>query len=121
LHQQEKELIGINLSYHPFAQYSSLVETKKLSTVSDVLNQAGGIVQFVGMLGKIKKIKTKAGEEMAFLEMEDEFNSVEGVLFSGDFRRFGSMLEKGKVYLVKGNQEQRNNKWQVVINAIQPL
>lgn len=121
LSKTEKELIGLNLSYHAFMKYADLLSSKKIPAVSEALRKPDGKVEFAGILGKVKKIRTKSGEDMAFAEWEDPFDVIEGILFPRAFQQYGGLLERGKLYLVRGTLEQRDQKRQVLIDQIRTL
>ncbi|MFA5036303.1 MAG: DNA polymerase III subunit alpha [Candidatus Izemoplasmatales bacterium] len=119
--EQEKELIGINLSYHPFTRYAEVIEKNHLQVISDITETTTGQVRIAGMINRVKKIKTKSGNEMAFVELEDEFNTIEGTLFAREYANHVTLLNKGQVVIISGFMEKRDNKQQIIINQIQPI
>jgi len=58
---------------------------------------------------------------MAFVEIEDIYNSVDSILFPREYERFKPILEVGSVYLFFGKKEIRKNKLQVIIENIRQL
>jgi DNA polymerase-3 subunit alpha len=118
LARQEKELIGLNLSYHAFLRYEKALEAKGIPSVSVVLQQPNGPTVFGGLLQKMKKIQTKQGDEMAFLTFEDAYASLEAILFPKDFRFFGPGLQLGEIYVVRGTLEDRDKKRQVLVTNL---
>jgi len=121
LQEREKELIGINILHHPLNRFLEKIQTEGLSTVADVAVVSGGNVRFVGLVARVNKIKTKAGEAMAFVEIEDQLTSVEGVIFPKTYARLGTRLEKGAVLFFTGNMEIRSDKRQIVINDVRDI
>lgn len=57
---------------------------------------------------KIKVIRTKNNEEMAFLTGSDESGEVDLTLFPTEFRRYGLRLKKGQSLLVSGEVQEHN-------------
>ncbi len=115
---KEKELLGVNIGHHPLDHF--LIALGKLHCLfpSDLAPDQIGSTKIAGVLTRIKTIKTKRGDEMAFLEFEDRFASVEAVLFSEGYRRYGPKLIRGNVFMIQGNLESRNNKIQLIIQDI---
>jgi len=121
LQEKEKELIGINLLHHPLNRYAERLAAMNLMTVSDAIHTAGGFVRFAGLVARVNRIKTKGGEAMAFLEIEDQLSSAEGVLFPRTYARTSAGLEKGTVKIFGGRLEKQTDKKQFVIDEVQDL
>ncbi|MEC1262805.1 DNA polymerase III subunit alpha [Bacillus swezeyi] len=114
---REKETLGIYFSNHP------------LSVHRTGLNQAGAlpIIQLLGssqkkaalgaLLTKMKTIRTKAGQTMAFLELSDESGEMEAVVFPEQLRQFSPILKEGASIFAEGRLETRNEKRQLIVTA----
>ncbi len=118
LQAAEKDLIGFNLRYHPMNQYLKEIEKYRLFTVSDILESINEYVEFIGYLDKIKIIKTKNHDEMAFLSFEDPFSAVEAILFPKDYQFISKKLQLHQIYRITGKLDSRNNQMQVVIKSM---
>jgi len=121
LASMEKELIGFNLSFHPLAKYRDGFRREGISLLSEATLREKQETTFAALLRKIKVITTKNQEEMAFLEFEDMFVSLEAILFPRDYRNYKNTLEKGGIYIVRGKIELRNNVQQMVIESMKPI
>ncbi|MDD4595341.1 MAG: DNA polymerase III subunit alpha [Candidatus Izemoplasmatales bacterium] len=119
--EQEKSLLGVNLSYHPFSRYAETIERNGLLVVSDIIETTNGSIRIAGMINRVKIIKTKSGNEMAFVEIEDEFNTIEGTLFAREYANDSAILIKGNVVIVSGLLEKRENKHQIIVSNMQLL
>ncbi len=71
-----------------------------------------------GYLTAVKTIRTKKGEVMAFIEMGDERGDLEGVMFPNVYKRNMNLLKDGKVLILEGNVEERNDRLQLIVNSI---
>lgn len=118
LNRQERDLLGINLSYHPISDFRQIIIKKGYLTPSETDDVKIGKYSVVGLVSRMKVIKTKTGKEMCFAEIEDQLSSIEIVLFSDIWERVKSYLSKGKVYLFEGNIEIRNERKQLIIDSI---
>ncbi len=118
LQSKEKELLGINIDYYVINRFEEQIANNNLKMVSDVLEYQIGMVDFVGVIQNIREITAKNNQKMAFMEIEDEFSSINAVMFSNQYLRYKDLLENGKVYQVYGKKDIRNNQQQIIINDI---
>jgi DNA polymerase-3 subunit alpha len=116
LQKKEKELLGVNFEYHPIHGYQEIIKNKKYQLISEALINPQRNLSFVAVISKIKIHKTKTGEDMAFIQCEDEFNSIDGVVFPDVFKK--SRIETGKVYFVQGKLDYKKQKQSILIDDI---
>ena len=113
----EKEYIGFYISDHPLKAVSSAAQI--LSPISlNVLSEqkARQKVSAVVMLNSVRKIITKKGDPMAFVQMEDITGEAEGTIFPSTFADLEPLLQEGKQLIVWGKAQQRNEKYQLIID-----
>ena len=117
LKAEEAELLGFNPKYHPIKTYKGSL--KKLSDVNDESPYNVDIVVYVS---EYKETKTKNGSYMATLVIEDEFKSMNAVIFPNDFLKYEHFLKKDSIYEVRGNFRKDNrDKKQFVIKTIKEV
>lgn len=68
------------------------------------------------MLNSVRKIITKKGDPMAFVQMEDITGEAEGTIFPSTYQELEPLLEEGKQLIVWGKAQQRNEKYQLIID-----
>ena len=73
------------------------------------------------MVSHTKSIKTKKGENMAFITIQDEFQKMDGVLFPTTYNQYFNDIENTNVYLFMVKVEERNNNFQLVIQKVHKL
>ena len=113
----EKEYIGFYISDHPLKAVSNAAQI--LSPISlNVLSEqkAKQKVSAVVMLNSVRKIITKKGDPMAFVQMEDITGEAEGTIFPNTFTQLEPLLQEGKQLIVWGNAQRRNEKYQLIID-----
>ena len=113
----EKEYIGFYVSDHPLKaidRAAQILAPISLSTLSE--QKARQKVSAVVMLNSVRKIITKKGDPMAFVQLEDITGEAEGTIFPRTFTNLESLLEEGKQLIVWGKAQQRNEKYQLVID-----
>lgn len=121
LHEKEKELLGLNFQYDIIHKYDELIQKNHYHLVSDIIESKQTQVIFVGVISRIKEIMTKNNEQMAFIEVEDMFQSVDTTFFPRTYERYKPWIEKGNIFLFRGKKEMRNNKIQVIVNDLKEL
>lgn len=120
--KMEKEMLGVYITGHPLAEYEDDIKNKTSCSSMDFLLPEEGEEQilsdgdkviFGGMIVE-KKIKyTKNNKVMAFLSVEDEYGSVETVVFPKVYSNCQSKMIKDVPVLVYGRvdmPEEENGK-----------
>lgn len=118
----EKELVGIYLSKHPLAEYRRLLRANgylSLNHASRLLGKKH--IKSAAMIQTIKEIRTKRGEPMAFMTLNDEKQELEAVVFPNVYRQSKRWLEENAMIVVKGTIESRKNQLQYILNDITPF
>ncbi len=110
----EKEVLGFYLSDHPvslYEQYFAQLKIKPLFefTLSQPLGRA------IVYISAVKKIRTKKGEQMAFLTISDQSGDMEAVVFPNVLRKIPSDVMQGNILLIEAKLEQRQGKSQLII------
>lgn len=111
----EKEVLGIYVSGHPLAEYTSVLERKTSCTSRDFVAGSGegceknvsdgDKVKFGGLIAD-KKIKyTKNNKVMAFLKIEDIYGTVETVVFPNVYAKYQDKLKEEEVVIVTGRAD----------------
>ena len=113
----EKEYIGFYISDHPLKAVNSaaqILSPISLNTLSE--QKARQKVSAVVMLNSVRKIITKKGDPMAFVQMEDITGEAEGTIFPSTYQDLEPLLVEGKQLIVWGKAQQRNEKYQLIID-----
>lgn len=108
LSQKEKEVLGFYFQYHP------ILEIKKHHHLNNVipLRKAYNSLNYsqtIAMIISIKEIRSKKGDLMAFVELEDEHDQVEAIIFNRDWMKIKEHLKPYQVYLIKGQGQKNRN------------
>jgi DNA polymerase-3 subunit alpha len=119
---KEKEYLGFYVSEHPL---KTLQESAKLlSPINlDQLPQQGSRkkISCVVVLNSIKKILTKNGDQMAFLQIEDATGTTEGIIFPSSYEQLSKFLIEESQLIVWGKVQKKDDKFQLIIDDIQPI
>ena len=82
----------------------------------------GGVdVAIGGIIGAIRQLKTRKGDRMAVIMLEDPHGSVEVVIFPEAYTKAASMLESGAMVVVKGKVELDEETVRMMASEVLPL
>ncbi len=113
----EKEYIGFYISEHPLKAINQAAQIlSPISLVALAEQKASQKVSAVVMLNSVRKIITKKGDPMAFVQMEDITGEAEGTIFPSTYEELEPLLEEGKQLIIWGKAQKRNDKYQLIID-----
>ncbi|WP_125572879.1 DNA polymerase III subunit alpha [Levilactobacillus huananensis] len=115
LHHEE-QVLGAYLSGHPVEQYRQLGEKRHAVPISDLIVDSR--VTVIVYVTKIRTIRTKRGEPMAFVTGSDETGEISLTVFPNQFRIVSEWLAPNQVILVTGKVEQQRG-LQIVVNRLE--
>jgi DNA polymerase-3 subunit alpha len=78
-------------------------------------------VSFGGIVSAVRPLKTRKGERMCVLTLDDALGSVEVVVFPDAFRLHGHLAEEGRMVLVKGRCERDDETARLLASEIAPI
>jgi len=112
--QFEKEVLGQYFSEHPTVSKKKML-TDKFINIWDILQTTKDMsVTIVGLIQDIKRIRTKKGEAMAFITVQDETGSLSVTLFPEEYAKFNSLLKEQEMLVISGKSERRNGRLQII-------
>lgn len=117
--EQEETYLGVYLSGHPTEEFKKTRLAKQTHYVHDVVeNQTTRLLIYVK---NVRVIRTKKGEQMAFVDGDDGTGEISLTLFPTVFRLLRQAVEKGQVYYIEGKAERSNynQELQVLVNRIE--
>ena len=110
--EQEQALIGVGLSdhplislakkaHHPFVWIEELADNSKATILVEVQS--------------IKIIRTKNGENMAFMQVTDTKKKLDVTLFPEVYRRFAKQIQEKGHYYLTGKIQERDGRLQMIL------
>ncbi|MBS4748274.1 MULTISPECIES: DNA polymerase III subunit alpha [Bacillus] len=113
--QFEKEALGLYLSNHPVQAYRDRLRENGAVEIIRLSSYIKRKISMGGLLTKVKSIRTKNGQSMAFVTFGDETGEMEGVVFPEQFRKLSPLLEEGAMLYVEGRIDVRNESSQIIV------
>jgi DNA polymerase III subunit alpha len=137
----EKELLGVYVSGHPLESYEKIFSKNAISISrikNDLLNQEnksviqigtpfikkinpGNRVTVCGIVNKAKKIITRSGRPMFFINLEDLTGKLETIVFPRSAETNASLLQENKILLVSGRTDLKDNVPKLIAENIEEV
>jgi DNA polymerase-3 subunit alpha len=118
----EKDILGFYLSEHPISSFKDEIENIITSDIQNITDEReGSDVVIAGMIVGYKQIKDRRGRDMAFITIEDEKASIEGIVFSGPFSKAEVYLYPNSMVVVCGRLEKTDEIYKIIVNEVYPI
>ena len=100
----EKEALGLYLSGHPIDRFHHDLERAGVRRI-EALDGPAPAARVGGVISECRRLRTKKGDPMAVVTLEDRAGRMEAVVFPEAFRRYGALLDVDKLVVVSGKLE----------------
>ena len=119
----EKETLGFYITGHPLEKFMEQIEQTTATKVADVSElEASQEVHIGAMISSLRPLRTRKGDRMATLSLEDLSGSVDAVVFPEVFKRCESLLESEAAVLVRGMLEiEDSGNRKIIVREIRTL
>jgi len=99
----EKELLGLFVTSHPLDGMKNALERQKASPLEKITKEIEGKrVKVAGIISSLKKIVTKTGKPMLFVNLEDLTDKKEVIVFPSILERNPLPFRENKVVFIEG-------------------
>jgi DNA polymerase-3 subunit alpha len=110
------------LSGHPLTRYEEVLDKfTNANAISIKELKDGGVVRIGGLVRSTKNIKTKKGDLMAFVTIEDMHGSVEVIVFSRVFADVRDLLVEDHPVLVQGQVQKDEKSVKILADTVIPI
>ncbi|MCD5396128.1 MAG: DNA polymerase III subunit alpha [Candidatus Pacebacteria bacterium] len=131
----EKELLGLYVSGHPLKPLENILKKKAVpiakiresiskETTSFVFIQKimpGTKIRIAGLINKIKRIVTRNGKPMLFVEVEDLSEKIETIVFPGVIEKNPTALQENKIVFISGRLDFADEVPKIIAEEIEEL
>ncbi len=125
-HQQllanEKDSLGFYISGHPLGEYEDVLEkftTADTLTIQEIADKTA--IRIGGLVKDIKVIRTKKGDPMAFVTLEDMHGMIEITVFSSLYADSGPLLVEDSAILIEGQVQKDEKSQKILADSIVPM
>lgn len=115
----EKESLGFYVSGHPLNRFDAVVDkfTNANAETADDFKD-GASIRMGGLIAGTKVIRTKRGDLMAFITLEDMHGTMEAVVFSNVYAEAADLLVEDNAVLVQGRVQKDENSVKIIAEQI---
>lgn len=114
----EKEALGFYLSTHPVAREKEQ-RTNNYTALHDLPQKKDRErIDVLGLVEDVRRIRTKKGDAMAFVTLQDETGVASITLFPKEYAEYNERLEKDALLEIQGTVENRQGKSAVICKTI---
>ena len=118
----EKEMTGFYVTGHPLDKFrDKMVKLPQIAALSSGEFNDGQQVKVAGLVASAKRINTKTGNMMCFINLEDFTHQIEVVVFSRVFERCNRLLIPDMPVLVKGRLNLHEEGAKIIADEVSPL
>jgi len=119
---KEKEALGFYITGHPLDEFEGEVKRFATCLIQDLLKlQDKSQVKVAGVIENLKMKRTKKGDRMAILSLEDQTGATQVVLFPEAFTSYSTCLKKDEPLLICGVAEVGDNSSKIIAKDIVSL
>lgn len=118
----EKELLGLYVTEHPFAQYAFAIKESGVTNCSDLKSlPKGSQCKIAGIVASAKRILTKKNETMLFAKIEDETGAVEAIVFPRIYGEKPEIWEEGAPLAISGKLSEKDEELRFIAERVERL
>ena len=130
----EKELLGLYISGHPLKPLEKVLQRKAtpISKIRESMEKEssytfvrkimpGTRIKVAGLINKIKRIITKNGKPMLFVEVEDLSEKIETIVFPGVIEKNPTALQENKIVFISDRIDLKDEAPKIIAEEIEEL
>ena len=130
----EKELLGLYVSGHPLKPLEKILQKKAvpIAKIRESMEKEssftfvrkimpGTRIKVAGLINKIKRIITKNGKPMLFVEVEDLSEKIETIVFPGVIEKNPTALQENKIVFISGRIDLKDKAPKIIAEEIEEL
>ena len=98
----EKDTLGLYVTGHPIDEYEAEIRKFAPTRISDLRADKQGNQVLAGLIIDTRTMKTKRGDTMAILQLDDRSARIEVTVYAETYDAHRELLSKGNIVIVEG-------------------
>jgi DNA polymerase-3 subunit alpha len=98
----EKETLGLWITGHPFDEYEKELRKIAPTRIADLRDDGSKSQLITGLVVSMRTMKTKRGDTMAVLKLDDRSDRIEVTLFGDVYNEYRELLLKDSIVILEG-------------------
>lgn len=116
----EQEYLGFPLSGHPLDQFNNLFQQdQQLLPLENLKKSRQKNIKTLAFINSVKIIYTKKNQLMAFLQISDQNETLEVVVFPNIYQKYKSFINQQNIIILRGQIEIRKGRTQIIAQEFQ--
>jgi DNA polymerase-3 subunit alpha len=108
--RREKESLGFYITGHPLDRLEDVINKSAITTTQDLVAiKDKSVVRLAGLVNTIRIKRTRKGDKMAIINLEDKKGFAEVVVFPDVFAKCAPLLDDDRPLLITGEAETGDN------------
>lgn len=116
----EYEIFGYIVTKHPMEFFKKYTDSHEIIKAADLNKYGDKKIKMAGWYMSSKRIKTKKGDIMKFLSLEDLSGTFEAVIFPRTYREYAELTMSMGPYLIEGRVDLENGN-NIIVEKLQIL
>jgi len=116
----EQECFGFTVTHHPIEFIRDIYDSPEIVKAKDLAKNQNRKIKMVGWFMTSKRIKTKNGDIMKFLSLEDLSATFEAVIFPKTYSKYAELTISMGPYLVEGIADLENGN-NIIVSKLEVL
>ena len=116
----EKEALGLYLSGHPIDRFADDLKACGARTMAELVRSEAEVT-VGGIISAHRPLKTRRGDRMAVLTLEDRSGAVEVVVFPDTYGKCQGLIETDRMVLVRGKLEKDEESARLLVAELLPI
>jgi len=117
----EKELLGLFVSGHPLKDFKNSLEKKTMSIAKIPSCRLRQKIRIGGIISKIKKIITRNGKPMLFVNLEDLTDKIEVIVFPRTIEHNPSVFQENKIVMISGKVDSKDGTPKLICEDVEEI
>ncbi|HEX4997263.1 MAG TPA: DNA polymerase III subunit alpha, partial [Terriglobia bacterium] len=120
--KHEKETLGFYITGHPLRKYTEEVRTYGNTTIGALSEKASGFeVAVGGIISSLRVMRTKKGDNMGIVLLEDWEGMVEVLIFPEAYNRVQRLLETDAPVFIRGRLDSDEASTKILASDVLPM
>src|SRR5439155_7904083 len=120
--KHEKETLGFYITGHPLRKYANEVKTYGNATTGLLSEKpSGSDISIGGLVSALRVMRTKKGDLMGIVQLEDWEGIVEVLIFPDTYAKVQKLLDVDAPILVKGKLDNDESNAKILATDIYPI
>jgi DNA polymerase-3 subunit alpha len=120
--KHEKETLGFYITGHPLRKFADEVRAYGNATTGTLSEKPSGFeVSIGGIVSAIRVMRTKKGDAMAIVQLEDWEGIVEVLMFPDTYAKVNRLLEADAAIIVKGKLDNDEASMKILATDVHPM